>query len=315
VWILTGAGRCALRPGVVGQLRDGTHRVCVCPCTHRAGVATGGASTGTLQLLVLGGAPSPPPVALRTTHRVSLLCPKSSYPRQSTPWLGGTSAVSPSLLWHLRVLQSVPFKLGLSPALAPYPPPYPLRPQPWEPQETRGIGTSTSTRMEFEFSGYPGIQPRPPPPPPSGADGRWAQVGARFCTRREQTQCFSWSRQPNVFLLHHSQPPRGSYTHIHTRARVCAPLPHLLVALSLHPRREGEEWQRLRSLLAPLLLRPQAASGYTRSLDNVVRDLVRRLRHQRGRGTGPPALVRDVAGEFYKFGLEGESQNRIRGRC
>jgi hypothetical protein len=179
----------------------------------------------------------------------------------------------------------------------------------------RGIGTSTSTRMEFEFSGYPGIQPRPPPPPPSGADGRWAQVGARFCTRREQTQCFSWSRQPNVFLLHHSQPPRGSYTHIHTRARVCAPLPHLLVALSLHPRREGEEWQRLRSLLAPLLLRPQAASGYTRSLDNVVRDLVRRLRHQRGRGTGPPALVRDVAGEFYKFGLEGESQNRIRGRC
>nr|XP_020018809.1 25-hydroxyvitamin D-1 alpha hydroxylase, mitochondrial [Castor canadensis] len=68
---------------------------------------------------------------------------------------------------------------------------------------------------------------------------------------------------------------------------------------------EGEEWQRLRSLLAPLLLRPQAASGYTRSLDNVVRDLVRRLRHQRGRGTGPPALVRDVAGEFYKFGLEG----------
>lgn len=36
----------------------------------------------------------------------------------------------------------------------------------------------------------------------------------------------------------------------------------------------------------------------------MVRDLVRRLRRQRGRGTGPPALVRDVAGEFYKFGLE-----------
>uniref|UniRef100_A0A8C9AJ15 Cytochrome P450 family 27 subfamily B member 1 n=1 Tax=Prolemur simus TaxID=1328070 RepID=A0A8C9AJ15_PROSS len=68
---------------------------------------------------------------------------------------------------------------------------------------------------------------------------------------------------------------------------------------------EGEEWQRLRSLLAPLLLRPQAAAGYAGTLDSVVCDLVRRLRRQRGRGTGPPDLVRDVAGEFYKFGLEG----------
>ncbi|XP_019597966.2 25-hydroxyvitamin D-1 alpha hydroxylase, mitochondrial [Rhinolophus sinicus] len=68
---------------------------------------------------------------------------------------------------------------------------------------------------------------------------------------------------------------------------------------------EGEEWQRLRSLLAPLLLRPQAASRYARTLDDVVLDLVRRLRRQRGRGAGPPALVQDVAGEFYKFGLEG----------
>ncbi|XP_045729039.1 25-hydroxyvitamin D-1 alpha hydroxylase, mitochondrial isoform X2 [Mirounga angustirostris] len=68
---------------------------------------------------------------------------------------------------------------------------------------------------------------------------------------------------------------------------------------------EGEEWQRLRSLLAPLLLPPQAAARYAGTLDDVVHDLVRRLRHQRGRGAGPPALVRDVAGEFYKFGLEG----------
>lgn len=75
---------------------------------------------------------------------------------------------------------------------------------------------------------------------------------------------------------------------------------------SPHSYREGEEWQRLRSLLAPLLLRPQAASRYARTLDDVVLDLVRRLRRQRGRGAGPPALVQDVAGEFYKFGLEGE---------
>lgn len=37
---------------------------------------------------------------------------------------------------------------------------------------------------------------------------------------------------------------------------------------------------------------------------------MRRLRSQRGLGAGPPALVRDVAGEFYKFGLEGESPGR-----
>nr|XP_045366130.1 25-hydroxyvitamin D-1 alpha hydroxylase, mitochondrial isoform X3 [Camelus bactrianus] len=69
---------------------------------------------------------------------------------------------------------------------------------------------------------------------------------------------------------------------------------------------EGEEWQRLRSLLAPLLLRPQAAARYAGTLHNVVCDLVRRLRRQRGLGAGPPALVRDVAGEFYKFGLEAQ---------
>ncbi|KAK2101940.1 hypothetical protein P7K49_019607 [Saguinus oedipus] len=94
------------------------------------------------------------------------------------------------------------------------------------------------------------------------------------------------------------QPERCSFSpwteHRRRRQRACG----LLTA-------EGEEWQRLRSLLAPLLLRPQAAARYAGTLDYVVRDLVRRLRGQRGRGTGPPALVRDVAGEFYKFGLEG----------
>ncbi|XP_004053505.2 25-hydroxyvitamin D-1 alpha hydroxylase, mitochondrial [Gorilla gorilla gorilla] len=94
------------------------------------------------------------------------------------------------------------------------------------------------------------------------------------------------------------RPERCSFSpwteHRRCRQRACG----LLTA-------EGEEWQRLRSLLAPLLLRPQAAARYAGTLNNVVCDLVRRLRRQRGRGTGPPALVRDVAGEFYKFGLEG----------
>ncbi|XP_038608944.1 25-hydroxyvitamin D-1 alpha hydroxylase, mitochondrial [Tachyglossus aculeatus] len=78
---------------------------------------------------------------------------------------------------------------------------------------------------------------------------------------------------------------------------------------------EGREWEELRSLLAPLLLRPEAALAFAEPLDSVVRDLVVRLRRQRGRAggggggrgrgrAGPPALVSDVAGELYKFGLE-----------
>lgn len=58
-------------------------------------------------------------------------------------------------------------------------------------------------------------------------------------------------------------------------------------ALSAPRAGKGEEWQRLRSLLAPLLLRPQAAARYAGTLRGVVRDLVRRLRRQRGLGAGP----------------------------
>ncbi|XP_044535153.1 25-hydroxyvitamin D-1 alpha hydroxylase, mitochondrial [Gracilinanus agilis] len=68
---------------------------------------------------------------------------------------------------------------------------------------------------------------------------------------------------------------------------------------------EGDEWQRLRSLLAPLLLRPRAAADFAETLDGVVSDLVRHLRRRRGGLGASPDLVTDVAGEFYKFGLEG----------
>ncbi|KAB0391715.1 hypothetical protein E2I00_009358, partial [Balaenoptera physalus] len=77
------------------------------------------------------------------------------------------------------------------------------------------------------------------------------------------------------------RPERCSFSpwaeHRRRRQRACG----LLTA-------EGEEWQRLRSLLAPLLLRPQAAARYAGTLH-------------------------DVVGEFYKFGLEGESLDR--GKC
>ncbi|XP_051817833.1 25-hydroxyvitamin D-1 alpha hydroxylase, mitochondrial [Antechinus flavipes] len=68
---------------------------------------------------------------------------------------------------------------------------------------------------------------------------------------------------------------------------------------------EGDEWQRIRSLLAPLLLRPRASAHYAETLDGVVCDLVRLLRRKKSLLGGSADLVRDVAGEFYKFGLEG----------
>uniref|UniRef100_A0A8B9TEA8 Cytochrome P450 family 27 subfamily B member 1 n=1 Tax=Anas platyrhynchos TaxID=8839 RepID=A0A8B9TEA8_ANAPL len=68
---------------------------------------------------------------------------------------------------------------------------------------------------------------------------------------------------------------------------------------------EGEEWQRLRSLVGRLLLRPRAAEAYAGAVGAVVGDLVQRLQHLRDRH--PQQLVPDVAAEFYKFGLEGIS--------
>lgn len=52
--ILPGAGRCALRSCVAGQLREGAHGVRGGPYTHRAAAATGGAPARALQLLAVG---------------------------------------------------------------------------------------------------------------------------------------------------------------------------------------------------------------------------------------------------------------------
>ncbi|XP_067385750.1 25-hydroxyvitamin D-1 alpha hydroxylase, mitochondrial [Emydura macquarii macquarii] len=68
---------------------------------------------------------------------------------------------------------------------------------------------------------------------------------------------------------------------------------------------EGEEWQHIRSLLAKHLLKPKEVESYAGTLNGVVGDLLRRLHHQRSRH--PEQVVKDVAGEFYKFGLEGIS--------
>uniref|UniRef100_A0A8C8VNV5 Cytochrome P450 family 27 subfamily B member 1 n=1 Tax=Pelusios castaneus TaxID=367368 RepID=A0A8C8VNV5_9SAUR len=68
---------------------------------------------------------------------------------------------------------------------------------------------------------------------------------------------------------------------------------------------EGEEWQKIRSILAKHMLKPKAVESYEGTLNGVVTDLLRRLRHQRARHG--QSVVKDVGGEFYKFGLEGIS--------
>uniref|UniRef100_A0A8B9DH64 Cytochrome P450 family 27 subfamily B member 1 n=1 Tax=Anser cygnoides TaxID=8845 RepID=A0A8B9DH64_ANSCY len=93
---------------------------------------------------------------------------------------------------------------------------------------------------------------------------------------------------------------------LHPPARCLAPS---LAAARVHPRGvgagDGEEWQRLRSLVGRLLLRPRAAEAYAGAVGAVVGDLLQRLQHLRD--CHPQHLVPDVAAEFYKFGLEGIS--------
>ncbi|XP_020381049.2 25-hydroxyvitamin D-1 alpha hydroxylase, mitochondrial [Rhincodon typus] len=68
---------------------------------------------------------------------------------------------------------------------------------------------------------------------------------------------------------------------------------------------EGEEWQRLRSMLSKHMLKPKEVEAYGGVLNEVVTDLIHRLRHQQTKND--QVLVKDLAEEFYKFGLEGIS--------
>ncbi|XP_058025774.1 25-hydroxyvitamin D-1 alpha hydroxylase, mitochondrial [Ahaetulla prasina] len=68
---------------------------------------------------------------------------------------------------------------------------------------------------------------------------------------------------------------------------------------------EGEEWQQIRSILGKHMLKPKEVESYTGTLNEVVSDLIGRLQHQRNRHERH--VVKNVADEFYKFGLEGIS--------
>lgn len=70
--------------------------------------------------------------------------------------------------------------------------------------------------------------------------------------------------------------------------------------------RLGAEWQRIRSILNPRMLKPKHVSSYTNAINGVVKDFIEKvawLRATKGNGV----MVPDVAGELYKFAFEGKT--------
>ncbi|XP_072542233.1 cytochrome P450 [Salminus brasiliensis] len=66
----------------------------------------------------------------------------------------------------------------------------------------------------------------------------------------------------------------------------------------------GAEWQRIRSILNPRMLKPKHVSSYTNAINEVVSDFIEKvawLRTTKGNGV----IVHDLAGELYKFAFEG----------
>ncbi|KTF76289.1 hypothetical protein cypCar_00038784 [Cyprinus carpio] len=68
----------------------------------------------------------------------------------------------------------------------------------------------------------------------------------------------------------------------------------------------GAEWQRIRSILNPRMLKPKHVSSYTNAINGVVSDFIEKVAKLRTT-TGNDVVVYDVAGELYKFAFEGIS--------
>ncbi|KAM3608172.1 uncharacterized protein V6R79_020422 [Siganus canaliculatus] len=66
----------------------------------------------------------------------------------------------------------------------------------------------------------------------------------------------------------------------------------------------GPNWQRMRSILNPRMLKPKHVSSYSNTINEVVTDFIDRvtwLKETNGEGV----MVHDLAGELYKFSFEG----------
>ncbi|KAI4902571.1 hypothetical protein NFI96_010251 [Prochilodus magdalenae] len=64
----------------------------------------------------------------------------------------------------------------------------------------------------------------------------------------------------------------------------------------------GAEWQRIRSVLNPRMLKPKHVSSYNNAINEVVTDFIKKVAWLKTKDNG--VVVHDIAGELYKFAFE-----------
>jgi len=69
----------------------------------------------------------------------------------------------------------------------------------------------------------------------------------------------------------------------------------------------GADWQQIRSVLNPRMLKPKHVSSYVNTINEVVGDFIRRLSWLR-ETTGGGLMVHDLTEELYKFAFEGQQR-------
>jgi len=79
----------------------------------------------------------------------------------------------------------------------------------------------------------------------------------------------------------------------------------LLIIYVLSYYRMGVEWQHIRSILNPRMLKPKHVSSYTNAINSVVSDFIEKLAKLKTT-KGNDVMVYDLAGELYKFAFEGK---------
>lgn len=68
----------------------------------------------------------------------------------------------------------------------------------------------------------------------------------------------------------------------------------------------GPNWQHIRSILNPRMLKPKHVSSYTNSVNSVVTDFMDRVSWLREAGGG--VMVNNLTEELYKFAFEGQQR-------
>lgn len=70
----------------------------------------------------------------------------------------------------------------------------------------------------------------------------------------------------------------------------------------------GANWQRIRSILNPRMLKPKHVSSYSNTINDVVTDFIARLAWLR-ETSGGGVMVNNLTEELYKFAFEGQQRS------